>query len=110
MYFDDKKLGAAVYDKDADEIRCAFADRIPGYFHGTGDVFGSALLAGLLHGYSLDAAAQLAVDYTHRCILLTVEANQENVTGLLRACAAVSYPQVRSAGLKARSKARKPRS
>jgi len=82
VYFDDKKLGAAAYDKDADEIRCAFADRIPGYFHGTGDVFGSALLAGLLHGYSLDAAAQLAVDYTHRCILLTVEANQEKRYGV----------------------------
>lgn len=82
VYFDDKKLGAAVYDKADGETRCAFADRIPGYFHGTGDVFGSALLSGLLHGLSLEASAQLAVDYTHRCIALTVEAGQERRYGV----------------------------
>ncbi|MEA1960760.1 MAG: pyridoxamine kinase [Bacillota bacterium] len=64
VYFDNKELGAASYDKKNDQISYAFADRIEGYYHGTGDVFGSAFLAALLNDKSLSEATQIAVNYT----------------------------------------------
>ena len=82
VYFDDKELGAAAYDKKADTVDYAFADKIEGYFHGTGDVFGSTLLSGLLNDFSLKDSTQIAVDYTQKCIVLTVEADQEKRYGV----------------------------
>jgi pyridoxine kinase len=75
--FEKDKLGAATYDSGTNQISYAFSDRIEGYYHGTGDVFGSTLLSALLNDFSLAEATQIAVDYTHKCITLTVEAKQE---------------------------------
>jgi pyridoxine kinase len=80
--FDKDKLGAAAYDSDLDKVSYAFNDRIDGYFHGTGDVFGSALLSALLNDFPLEEATQIAVDYTHKCIVLTVHAEQERRYGV----------------------------
>lgn len=80
--FDKNKLGAAAYDSKTDQISYAFNERIDGYFHGTGDVFGSTLLSALLNRFSLAEAIQIAVDYTHKCITLTVEAEQERRYGV----------------------------
>lgn len=75
--FDESKLGAATYNVADGSINYAFSSRVDGYFHGTGDVFGSALLSALLNGFSLNDSAQIAVDYVHECILKTVAAKQE---------------------------------
>ena len=77
VWFEESRLGAAAYDATADQVSYAFDSHIPGYFHGTGDVFGSALLSGLMNGCTLPEAAELAVAYTRECIRLTVEADQE---------------------------------
>jgi pyridoxine kinase len=77
VWFEEGKLGAACYSKATGAVGYAFARRVEGYFHGTGDVFGSTLLAGLLSGFSLEEATRLAVDYTYECIVKTVEAQQE---------------------------------
>lgn len=77
VFFDDKMLGAATYDRDTDNIEYAFAQRIPGYFHGTGDVFGSALLGALLNGFDLCQAAQIAVNFTANSIQRTFEAKTD---------------------------------
>lgn len=76
------RLGAACYDKESGVMSYFDGERIEGYFHGTGDVFGSALLGGLLVGKSLEQATRLAVDYTNRCIVLTQEAGQEKRYGV----------------------------
>ena len=76
VHFDDKQLGAACLNKDG-KISYAFQDRIAGYFHGSGDVFASALLAALLRDKSLEEAMAIAVDYTQRSIALTAELKQE---------------------------------
>lgn len=76
------KLGAAAYDRDLDKVSYAFNERVEGYFHGTGDVFGSTLLSALLNDFPLEEAIQIAVDYTHKCITLTVEAEQERRYGV----------------------------
>ncbi len=77
VYFDDENLGAASYTKKRGEVTYNFAKKIDGYYHGTGDVFGSTLLAGLMNEFSLSEAVQIAVDYTCLCIQHTVDLKQE---------------------------------
>jgi pyridoxine kinase len=48
--FDDNELGAACYDSNSGDISYAFSKRIGGHYHGTGDIFASALISALLNG------------------------------------------------------------
>ncbi len=75
--FDDKELGAASYDAATGKIAYAMAPRIEGYYHGTGDVFGSALLSGLMNGLSIDKAATVAVNFTVDAIKRTARDKTE---------------------------------
>lgn len=77
VYFDDKNLGAATYDCATSKIDYAFGPRVGGLYHGTGDVFGSALLSALLNGFNLLEASQIAVDYTVKSIECTKSANTD---------------------------------
>ncbi len=80
--FDPATLGAATYDTETNSFDYAFNDRVSDYFHGTGDIFGSTLLAGLLNDFNLKESTQIAVDYTRECILKTVELRQEKRYGV----------------------------
>ena len=71
--FDDVMLGAASYDPAEDRVDYTFDRRIPGYLHGTGDVFGSALLGALLRGRSLAKASDIAVRYKRETIAVTFD-------------------------------------
>lgn len=42
--------------------------KIPGIFHGTGDVFASAFVGSWLQGKTMEQAVQIAADYTASCI------------------------------------------
>ena len=75
--FEPGMLGAACYDSTSSEMGYFALKWIDGYFHGSGDVFGSSLVSALLSGHPLSKAMEIAVRYTHRCIVLTVEAGQE---------------------------------
>lgn len=75
--FDETKLGAAASDKAKGEIHYLMNERIPGYFHGTGDVFGSALVGALSNDKTLKEATAIAVDYTVACIRRTAKAGTE---------------------------------
>jgi pyridoxine kinase len=77
VHFDDKQLGAATYDIASGHIGYSFADRVEGYYHGTGDVFGSALLAALLRGFDLERAADTAVGFTVGSIARTKNAGTD---------------------------------
>jgi len=77
VFFDEKELGAATYDKATGTVDYVLAPRIPGYFHGTGDVFGSALLSALLNDFSLPESAGIAVRYTTESIRRTFEAKTD---------------------------------
>jgi pyridoxine kinase len=77
VYFDDENLGAATCENDSAKIEYAFAKRIPGNYHGTGDVFGSALLSALLNNFNLRQAAQIAVNFTAGSIQRTFEAKTD---------------------------------
>lgn len=80
--YDDETLGAVSYDRLSGKIEYAFNKKNPSIFHGTGDIFASTLLAGLMHELSLSEAVQLSVDYTYECIRLTESMNQERKYGV----------------------------
>lgn len=82
VYYDNENLGAACYDADKGIIDYAFNSKIDGSYHGSGDVFASALLAGILNGKSLIKSTQTAVDFTHSSILRTLNANTDKRFGV----------------------------
>ncbi len=69
--FEKGKLGAAAYDKTEGKFYYYFSEEVEGYFHGTGDVFGSALLSALMNNRHLSEAIRVAVDFTLGSILRT---------------------------------------
>ena len=71
VWREEDSLGAACLEAATGEVTWCMAPRVPGAYHGTGDVFGSTLVAGLLNGMALPQACQLAVDYTQRVIVTT---------------------------------------
>lgn len=75
--FESEKLGAAVYERKTGKIEYAFTKRIEGYYHGTGDVFASAVTSGVLNGFTLVQSAQIAVDFTAAAILRTKNAGTD---------------------------------
>lgn len=77
VYFDDKHLGAAAYEKETGRISYLLNRRIEGYYHGTGDVFASVLLGALLNGFDLAKSTQFAVDFTVESIGRTKEAGTD---------------------------------
>ena len=77
VFFDDVKVGAATYDSITGEKSFYFADRIPGYYHGSGDVFGSAIVSALVSGKSLSDAARIAVDFTVSSIQRTYDSKAD---------------------------------
>lgn len=68
--FDNETLGACSYDDG--QFDYYFTRRIDGYFHGTGDVFGSCALVALMKGLSLKEASKIACDFTVGCIERTL--------------------------------------
>ena len=77
VYFDDGQLGAAAYDSAADAVSFSFRDTVPGYYHGTGDIFGSVIVSALMNGLDLAKANKIAVDFTAESIMRTKNAGTD---------------------------------
>ncbi len=77
VFFEDSRLGAAAYDAETGEISYSFSDRVPGYYHGTGDIFSSAAVSCIMNGLPLSRAAEIAVDFTYGSIVRTYEAGTD---------------------------------
>lgn len=77
VMFEPTELGAAVYDRAVDTVCYAFSPTIAGIYHGTGDVFASAVLAAFLSGRTLQDSVQLAVDFTCASIRRTRQAGTD---------------------------------
>jgi pyridoxine kinase len=82
VYFDGKQLGAASRSAGASGSELVMSRRIPGSYHGTGDVFASALTAGLVRGMTPESAARVAVDFTVGCIERTRRAGTDTRFGV----------------------------
>ena len=65
------KTGAVI--RSDGEVSCYFHERVDRNFHGTGDIFASAFTGALMQEKSPSDAARIAADFTHKCILNTVE-------------------------------------
>ena len=70
---DGKNLGSASLDAKSGKIRFSMAPWLGTYVHGTGDLFASVLLGGMLRGIDLGDACQLAVDFVHDSIALFIK-------------------------------------
>ena len=68
---DEHTIGAASYDKNTDTVSYAIAEKMGGFYHGTGDTFASALIAALSKGMTVAEATHIAVAYTLACIKRT---------------------------------------
>ncbi len=64
--FDSDNLGCACYDNG--RIDYIMMPRLEGIFHGTGDVFASALCGALMNGKNLTESAEIAAKFTCGCI------------------------------------------
>jgi len=71
VWLEEGALGAASYDKENGQIDYAFAPKVEGYYHGTGDVYASALTGAYLNGFSLAESAEIAVRFTRDSIQRT---------------------------------------
>ena len=65
--FDKESIGASALDKKTGEISHVQTKRVPGEYHGTGDLFSSVLLGSLLQGDSLNSACVTAVEFVRDC-------------------------------------------
>jgi len=78
----EKTIGAATYDAKTDTVSYALAEKIDGFYHGTGDTFASALIAALTRGNSVAEATRVAVEYTLACIRRTYEEGTDTRFGV----------------------------
>ena len=70
------ELGAAAID-ECGKITYCFLPLISGYYHGTGDVFASALTGAVLNGKNLTESTKIAVAFTHESITRTKKAGTD---------------------------------
>ncbi|MEG2002716.1 MAG: pyridoxamine kinase [Clostridia bacterium] len=61
---DNNQLGACAFNRDTNKISYSFAEKLNKSFHGTGDIFASALVGEMLRGKTLEEACQIACDFT----------------------------------------------
>ncbi len=80
--FDKKNLGAYGYNSETDEYFYYSREYLPVSFHGTGDIFASALLGALSIGKNQKEALSIAVDYTVECIIKTIQNENHNWYGV----------------------------
>ncbi|HEY8423477.1 MAG TPA: pyridoxamine kinase [Clostridia bacterium] len=82
VYFDEENLGAASYDKTTDKISYSFSKKINQFYHGTGDVFGSALTAAIVNQNTLEKAIDIAVKFTAQSIQRSYDAQTDPRCGV----------------------------
>ncbi len=82
VYFDSKQLGAACYDPEKGRIEYYLTKKEKGMYHGTGDVFASALLSEILNGKSLEASTRTAVEFVAEAIRQTLRTKTDRCYGV----------------------------
>ena len=69
----DGKIGAVCFNNETKEKYFYDLDIIPGYFHGTGDVFASVLTSCIMKNKTLEESTKIAVDMTVESIKKTLK-------------------------------------
>ena len=78
VWLDAEKIGAACYDKVTDKMDFVLHEKVPGAYHGTGDLFASILLSGVMQGLSVAQACGCAVRGVAECITQTVKSGRKD--------------------------------
>ena len=76
------KLGVYAFDSVNNEYFSYYREHLPVSFHGTGDVFASALCGAMAKDFSLKDSLKIAVDYTVECIKVTIDNKDHNFYGV----------------------------
>ena len=71
--FTPDQLGVMSYDAEQKTFFRYFSEKLPASFHGTGDIFASAMTGVMMNDCSLEQALEVAVDYTVESIRKTIE-------------------------------------
>ncbi len=71
IFFDEKKLGVATLDCTTNKISYYFCEKINGFYPGTGDIFGSALVGSLMNDFTLEDSTKIATNFVCECIKKT---------------------------------------
>jgi len=71
------KVGSACYDSRTGRTEFYLFDRIDGRYHGTGDLFASALTGALLNGIDIFESAEIATQFTWNAICSTKKAGND---------------------------------
>ena len=79
---EENQLGVYGYDRHKDTYFCYYREHIPISFHGTGDVFASALCGALTIGKTLEESLKIAVDFTVDSISKTIDNPDRNWYGV----------------------------
>lgn len=82
VHFNNTEVGAASYDSEKDSFEITLAPRVEGFYHGTGDVFASTLLSGLMNNKTLAEATEIAVNFTEDSIVRTRNAGTDTRYGV----------------------------
>lgn len=80
--FEKGRLGVMSYDSETGEYFSYFNTHLPVSYHGTGDIFSSCFLGGLIGDMGMAKALQVAVDFTVKCIECTINNPTSNSYGV----------------------------
>lgn len=80
--FEEGKLGCLTYNKNKDSVSYYYTDKVPYFFHGTGDCYASALFGAMIKGFSLDKASGIACEFVYRALANTIDDHQEHWYGV----------------------------
>lgn len=75
-------IGAGCLDRRGGKIRFAMSRHENGSFSGTGDLFASVLLGGLLRGETLSSAVAQSVEFVRECVAYTLAAGTPPLDGV----------------------------
>ncbi len=76
------KVGVECYDSTTGKFFTYFNEHLPVAFHGTGDIFASAVVGGRNAGMNFEEALTVAVDFTLECIRVTMADPHHNTYGV----------------------------
>lgn len=80
--FEKGKLGVMAYDSETKEYFKYFNTHLPVSYHGTGDIFSSCFVGGMMNELGVNGALEVAVDYTVDCISKTMANPNSNSYGV----------------------------
>ena len=80
--FEEGKIGAFAYDRKTDTYTSCFTSEEKEHFHGTGDLWASALCGALVNGLDLHHALMTACEFIREAIHLTLMEPDHNTYGV----------------------------